>query len=454
MSSVQFELPEIERRHPRIWWGLAFFFGLLVLLQLVGYLDRKPDPEARYRDADLAIRQHFLSRAVAAKLGTKVFAEKNQAFDPVLEELAEAKGREFEAALRWAIIRTEQGRFIEADALAKLRRSTTPRGRAAARVYGGLPLTRDEAGAIAARLDSDKVIDRIVGAHALFKSGDDTALARVVTPGKVVAIMLIVVLGALALFASLVLWAVYVQGRSVGKFVPKGWPRWPMPLLDADRRAALVFGAMALFAVVPIVPALILRGRVPDVVASAFGFALVLLCLALVLRRPVYGKVVPLRDIVGDTRPLGKLVGWGVAGAIANIPIVIVAALIGSAVFRFLPAPDHPAGSELLRDPTPLAIAGFFITAVLGAPLLEEFVFRGLLAPAVAAVRRSAVAGVVISSLVFAAIHPTGVPAWLALASVGAMGALLTIQTGSLVPAIAMHATHNGMLMLLTLAIS
>jgi membrane protease YdiL (CAAX protease family) len=55
------------------------------------------------------------------------------------------------------------------------------------------------------------------------------------------------------------------------------------------------------------------------------------------------------------------------------------------------------------------------------------------------------------SSLLFAMVHPTGVPAWPALAAIGAMAALLTFQTRSLVPSIVMHAVHNGTLLLLNL---
>lgn len=63
---------------------------------------------------------------------------------------------------------------------------------------------------------------------------------------------------------------------------------------------------------------------------------------------------------------------------------------------------------------------------------------------------KSPAIGILATSLLFAAIHPTGIPAWLALATTGAFAAITVHQTGSLVPAIVLHGIHNGMIYLMS----
>jgi membrane protease YdiL (CAAX protease family) len=53
--------------------------------------------------------------------------------------------------------------------------------------------------------------------------------------------------------------------------------------------------------------------------------------------------------------------------------------------------------------------------------------------------------------LVFAAVHPTGVPAWPALALIGSVMAILVYQRGSLVTSMVFHGVHNLSLVVLML---
>ena len=159
------------------------------------------------------------------------------------------------------------------------------------------------------------------------------------------------------------------------------------------------------------------------------------------------------RQILGDTRPAPILLGWGLGGVFANLPALLIIGGLGAALFRFLPEPSHPAVDQLIQSRDPMTIARIFVAAVIFAPILEEVIFRGLLMPAIARVTGSVGWGVALSSFLFAAIHPQGIAAWLGLATVGAMCALITVQTRSLIPAMVLHALHNGALLVVNLVL-
>jgi membrane protease YdiL (CAAX protease family) len=121
-----------------------------------------------------------------------------------------------------------------------------------------------------------------------------------------------------------------------------------------------------------------------------------------------------------------------------------------------LPTRVHPMG--------PLASAAnaggwarvlWALLAVCIAPPTEELVFRGVLYAGLARAWRPAAAGVA-TTAIFVALHATEVgsywPAWLAIATLGALALRARVVTGSLLPAIALHASYNLGLVLVVLA--
>jgi membrane protease YdiL (CAAX protease family) len=110
---------------------------------------------------------------------------------------------------------------------------------------------------------------------------------------------------------------------------------------------------------------------------------------------------------------------------------------------KVLPGNAHPVGEEVLGSRGIQAL-GLFLMAAVIAPIWEEIMFRGLLFPALTAISKSPVWGAVISSFLFAAIHPQG-PAGVPLLMTLALGmCFISYQTKSLVPNIIMHAINNG----------
>jgi len=95
------------------------------------------------------------------------------------------------------------------------------------------------------------------------------------------------------------------------------------------------------------------------------------------------------------------------------------------------------------------------LLACLVAPPTEELVFRGALYAGLARSWRPAGAAAV-TTAIFVALHGTELgaywPGWIIVALVGALALRARLATGSLLPAIALHASYNlGLVIAVTL---
>lgn len=149
---------------------------------------------------------------------------------------------------------------------------------------------------------------------------------------------------------------------------------------------------------------------------------------------------------------------WGVGGyCVANFTQITLTLLL--APFIHQGGSAHPLTKELgAMSHSPLAILATFVTACIGAPFFEEFVFRGALTPAFRKVfgpgPNSLFWAMILTSMLFGMSHPTGPPSWIPLASIGVINCVLCYQTRSLWPAIICHACFNGAQLLLTLSLA
>ena len=130
---------------------------------------------------------------------------------------------------------------------------------------------------------------------------------------------------------------------------------------------------------------------------------------------------------------------------------LVVATYVGFAIFAALwgvlvDTPDEePLLDDLGVDESALLLALGLLTVCVVAPLVEEFFFRGFFYRA--ASNRLGVAGAAVATgLVFSSVHLTSSPVenLVPLAVLGAMFCLLYHWTGSLLPAIALHAINNA----------
>lgn len=245
-------------------------------------------------------------------------------------------------------------------------------------------------------------------------------------------------------------WIAYLALRLSGSLEPVGVPirRYAMaPALVGDSLGLRFFVFLLVYAVVPVLLLVGLR--------SAFGEGLETRLLVTALAAPVVLAAVFLPWLGVRLRPshigislrgLGRMALWGVGGWLANLPVLLVLFALTVLLSRFLPSATHPLGEELS---SPGGVAISLIVAAVIAPIIEEVVFRGMLFQGLVLRLRGVFWPILLSSLAFASIHPQGPATWLVLGWIGAMGCLLVHQTGSLIPAIVMHALHNFTIILL-----
>jgi membrane protease YdiL (CAAX protease family) len=149
--------------------------------------------------------------------------------------------------------------------------------------------------------------------------------------------------------------------------------------------------------------------------------------------------------------PLLGLAGYAGTWPVLIVPLILVL-LFTQLVKRFgwePIEPTHPVVGPVLSGDWWVR-AQVLLVACVGAPLVEETMFRGLLYRHLreASVRFGRVAGVFFSagltSFVFAVIHPQGLLGIPVLATLAFGFALMREWRGTLVPSMVAHAVHNG----------
>lgn len=283
--------------------------------------------------------------------------------------------------------------------------------------------------------------------NAGVKNGRDEVLSLKRGTGVFVLLAVIVVAAGLGVIA----WIVYFGARLSGRLKPVGHAAEPVTSADADRMAARATQLLALFFLVPMFVGMV-AGELPRSASIGVSFVVILLTL-LVVGLPIFGKRFSMKRIGIHRRDLGKGVLWAFGALLAEIPLLILLALLSFPLQRFFPAPEHPITVVLSEESGIWTLVAIFVAASVMAPIVEEIIFRGLLAPAMVRLFRSFAVGLIVAALIFAAIHPTGVPAWLPLAGIGFMSSLLAYQTGSLIPSMIMHGVHNAVILTFTLLV-
>ncbi|MCP4227033.1 MAG: CPBP family intramembrane metalloprotease [Actinomycetia bacterium] len=156
--------------------------------------------------------------------------------------------------------------------------------------------------------------------------------------------------------------------------------------------------------------------------------------------------------LVSRLKGRGPVVDFGVRLVLLDIPLGLVAGILVQ--IALLPVLYFPISKLVDTDPSesareliesidsPLEGALFALSAAVMAPLVEELFFRGLLLRSLERWLGS-VPAVIISSLVFAAIHRELI-VLPGLFVFGAIAATIVVRTGRLAPAVALHVGFNA----------
>jgi len=422
------EPPPEPPRNPFGWVALGLVFVMLIALALYGNALRDQDKKT------FAVElQEF---RVARATGEAAQASLDRLFEK-LPDYSKATG---EALLLKAAVDFEGDSKVDPKGIEKLRASKDQTEKALGAFYAD-PKNAGRGNKALAVLDRTLPLEREIRDQVAVAMGQSTGKGKQLMRQ----VMVLIPVGATFLLAGIGLLIWFSQQRGQGKLEPKGFPIQFANRAEADKMPwRVVLGLLVLLA-----PAPEFGGDSAMAVILEVGvkIALALMILLAPIGYPAYGP----RDVFGKNQRWGANFAWALGGWAANAVVLLaVLILIVLPLQTITPSAEHPGASEMMSNPTALTVLRFALLAAVTAPLLEEILFRGMLAPAIAKISTPTVA-IVISSLLFAAIHPQGIAAWAALGAVGCMCAVLTYYSGSLWPAILLHAFHNGSLVALSL---
>ena len=454
---MEFELPveaPDDRHRPGPGW-LAFFVlvGLLITLQLVAYLDRTPDGE-RDRDAANADRtvRMMLEQGAAMRqtFGKQAPKDDFRALSRELPKL-EAANAGPDSAVVAIGIRRLLGQEPTLDTIQKLSKRKEAKYRTFAELVQNNTPKEEQVRALKSKLP-DLFAAELTWALTLEKAGVADARKEVISTERGMRLLGMIFLVVLAGGMGVVAWIAYGVARGSGKLKPVGHPSGELSAPEADRFAGRATQLLAAFFLLPVAIAVLAGENAPK--GLGIVFALVMIAIALAsFKLPIFGRRLAYAQAGLHRRDFGKGVLWALAALAAEIPVLVILAALSLPLQQFFPAPEHPITVRLAEGADLWMLISTFVSASLMAPIVEEITFRGFVAPAMAKLFKSVAVGLVVAAFCFAAIHPTGVPAWLPLAGVGFMSSLLAYQTGSLWPSIIFHAIHNGVILTVTVAV-
>ena len=156
--------------------------------------------------------------------------------------------------------------------------------------------------------------------------------------------------------------------------------------------------------------------------------------------------------------PIAGLVTWAIALPFMLIGLIITGILIALVEFSTgtAPSPGHPI-QESVMSAGGLQIVYLFIAVSLAAPIVEETMFRGVLYAHLRGISRrwsgliSVGFSMLVTSVLFAAIHPQGLVFIPPLAGLAIGFCIGREWRGSLIASVCAHGVHNALTISLSL---
>lgn len=480
--------PIVERRNPWAWLALGLILALMAvssLAQISRSPESKPAPSADPDDFGLKVAVSM--RAYADKTeaeggkqeASQIRSTSEQFLESLVAQTVTASRQDLTAARAYGVMRTELNAVIPTENLAPLKKSKLPSDQALIQLFTSKKLTTAQAQAIAKKLPDQPFVYQIAKVEALEKAGDRKIRSATFSGNQFLAVCGMGFIGFIVFLGCFITYGLFFYGRAVAALssveikipdnsdpdmrarlelmasriagrrakvkdlaTPKGMPLGPISPLDADRlawRAAQILGT---FLALEFVAAYFHR-QLGNAGSTIFASVGILLALPLFAAIPIDGRKIPLNLAGLSSKNLVRDILWGVGGFFFEVPLTLFFALVGIALFSFLPAASHPATDQILNSKDFASLVPLLIFGSIIAPIWEEFVFRGLIFPALGRVTGRVLTAAISTGLIFAMVHPQGPSLWLALGCVGTVGCGLTYQTRSLIPSIVMHMLHN-----------
>lgn len=443
--------PNTPKPSSRIWpivlLGLAFavIFGLAN--SRLGSSERKRQALPQLEQAfKAAYTQEALSHFGGGASVDRLKVKQDKAFREAMEKVAKDAGdlpQNLDATRIKLAAQYELKQKPAADALKVLQSSSRPEDRNIARIYEADAVSRSQAQMWAPA--GDKFVDRMIRAHAYQKAGDRTVRETVLTVAEFLPLVIfsILLMGGILLGIGCLIFLAIANKKA----------NWPFPKLEfpqrdkADQYAVWGGIGLVMYVVAGILVA-VLQGLAPG--NSLVGIWMQPIWLAGMLAfmmMPFFGERCRWTDLIQPTKA-GVKAGFGLVGFFSNLPLIVLAFVVSSAIAPYFPSPTHPIGEDIASG-NPVVIASTFFMAAIMAPLVEETLFRGLILRSFLALFQKPWPAIVLQAFMFAAIHPQGPAGWLPLMVVGGMCGWLTYRSGSILPAMILHFVHNGFLVIM-----
>ena len=149
---------------------------------------------------------------------------------------------------------------------------------------------------------------------------------------------------------------------------------------------------------------------------------------------------------------LGKDTVTAVVSYLMTMPLLILAATASAVLFKNFHTPVHPLDLIIVNTQDGVTRALLLIQATIGAPIVEELMFRGVLFSGLRE-RWGLWISAALSAAVFALAHNTLPGGFLQLWTLGFVFALVCHRNRSIVPSVLMHAMHNALVTLVMFAV-
>ncbi len=418
------------------WVALWVILIGLIVLQGISYFSRKPG---------------LPLNAEEARLKFAVQSNSSGSLQSLIASLDAKRAKDENAERLWVIATHEAKQPVPAEDIRRLVNSKLSDGAVLGHIYEVQKMITPQVKSLDKVLTDDRFSTRLAKVHAREKQGTgNSGRSELQTQASGTAIVII----GLLIFGGIGLWIAFLSARATGNFQPEGHPAIPMSLGEADAFAMRAAQMLGIYILLPLIIGVTftLIGPIPREIKVLASEIAILLGTLWLVTQPVDGVMIPLRRMGIHTDKLVRNILLGICAVPMNWVLMIPVMMASKFLFSGLPEPEHPITVELSNHPSVATILGLLFAASFVAPIFEESLFRGTFLPALSRVTRSPITGALITSLFFAMIHPTGIPAWPGLATLGAMSCLLAYQTRSLVPSMVMHALHNGLTLWITLA--
>ncbi|MGJ3248800.1 MAG: CPBP family glutamic-type intramembrane protease [Elainellaceae cyanobacterium] len=141
----------------------------------------------------------------------------------------------------------------------------------------------------------------------------------------------------------------------------------------------------------------------------------------------------------------GKWLAWGLGGYLVALPLVIGVSIINQQIWQGRGG-NNPLLEIVLKEGDPLALAIFFFTAAIAAPVFEEILFRGFLLPSLT--RYMPIGGAIaLSSFLFASAH-LSLSEILPLMVLGSVLGFVYVRSRNLLAPMLVHSLWNSATMI------